>query len=90
MEEILKIIKEIKALEGSKGVRFSKLTRSGLRNQLNELVLPLMENQMYLAVGDYILEKWFDPPSGRTRVMIYTRESWNKKENYSGDKLKWI
>lgn len=81
-----------KAWEGSKGTRNHKLIKRNMRNQLNILALPLMENQQQLVVGDYILEKWYDPPSDKTRVMIYTKESWNKRENYrkNENNLDWI
>ena len=88
MEEIQKIIDIIQSYKGSKGKPYQKPQIKYFRDKLNDLALPLMENQMQLVVGKYVLEKWYDPPSKKTRVMIFTRESWDRKENYN--KLKWI
>lgn len=86
-EEILKQVEAIKHLEGSKGTPYNKVYLKEARDKLNEMALPLMEDRMQLIVGNYILEKWYDKPRDRDRVMIYTKESWNRKEDYYREKF---
>lgn len=91
MIKILEKIRELKDWEGSKGRPGYKVRYRQLRQELYDLALPLMENCEHLVVGEYILEKWYDPPSGKTRCMIYTKESFDRKESYQKEKdLSWI
>lgn len=88
--ELLTQIQLIKHLEGSKGEPFNKINLKQARDKLNEMALPLMEDKMNLIVGKYVLEKWYDKPRDRDRVMIFTKESFDRREEFNHQKtLGW-
>ena len=94
MNKILELIGRIKDLDGSKGMPFVKQKTKELRDDLNNLVLPMFGDKETLTFGNYVLCKWVDPKSDRVRAMIYTKESWARKQQaefeYNQRRLDWI
>lgn len=87
-DELLKTVIEIKSWEGSKGRR-KKHKR--LRQELLDL---FPKDKIHLVVGEFILEKQYNPVTNKESIAIYTKDSWNKREEYFNNKkelsLKWI
>jgi len=76
-------IKEIKYWEGSKGVANWKPRNKQLRKELYDM---FPKDKMWLVVGSYVLEKTYNPVYKKEFITIYTKESWNRRENYMKEK----
>lgn len=85
MEEL---IQQIKTLEGSKGKLNTKPRAKELRKKLYDM---FPKDKMWLNVGEWILEKSYNPVYDKEFITIFTKDGWNRREEYKRDKsLNWI
>lgn len=75
--EILNKIKEIKDHEKQKGTPFYKLKDKKLREELSQLVPYGVRG---IAIGDYVVERSYNPVLKRGIISIYEIEAWKRKQ----------
>ena len=44
------------------------------------------KDKMWLVVGNYVLEKTYNPVYKKEFITIYSKEGWNRRENYMKEK----
>ncbi|MEK6883175.1 MAG: hypothetical protein AABY22_26350 [Nanoarchaeota archaeon] len=77
-------IKEIKDWEGSKGTPGYRVRYRQLRKELYEM---FPQDKMWLLVGDYVLEKSYNPIIDKEFITIFTKQGWDKREEYRREKF---
>lgn len=76
-------IKEIKDWEGSKGTPNWKPRNKQLRKDLYDM---FPKDKMWLLVGDYVLEKSYNPVYDKEFITIFTKKGWETRESYMKEK----
>ena len=77
--ELLRITLQVKAWTGSKGVKNWKSKNKQLRKELYDL---FPKEEGWQVAGDFILEKQYNPVYDKEFIAIYSKESWNRREEF--------